>query len=172
MEEIDVTKMQVRGAGIWLKQWLLLTSGTPDDFNAMTVGWGSIGGMWGRPFVQVVVRPTRHTRRYMERYATFTLCAFPDRYRKALTILGTKSGRDSDKITESGLTVVESKMVEAPAYREAELILECRKTYWQDMDPGHFLDAAIGENYPDKDYHRIYYGEIVRAAGEEVYRGR
>jgi len=171
MEEIDVETVQIKGVGIWLKQWLVLTSGTFDNFNSMTVGWGSIGGMWGRPFVQVVVRPGRHTLRYMEQYPTFTLCAFPKQYKKALTILGTKSGRDSDKITESGLTVVESKVVEAPVYREAELILECRKTYWQDMDPEHFLDAAIGENYPEKDYHRIYYGEIVRAAGEVTYRG-
>jgi len=171
MEEIDAAQLQVRNAGIWLKQWLVLTSGTLDDFNAMTVGWGSMGGMWGRPFVQVVVRPTRHTRRYMEQYPTFTLCAFPGRCREALTVLGTKSGRDSDKIAESGLTVVRSKLVEAPAYEEAELILECRKIYWQDMDPGHFLDPAIEENYPGKDYHRIYYGEIMRAAGEAAYRG-
>jgi len=171
MEEIDVTKIQIRGAGIWLKQWLLLTSGTRDDFNAMTVGWGAIGGMWGRPFVQVVVRPARHTRRYMEQHSTFTLCAFSDRYRKALTLLGTKSGRDSDKIAEAGLTVVKSKVVEAPAYKEAELILECRKLYWQDMAPENFLDAAIEENYPRKDYHRIYYGEIIRAVGEAAYRG-
>jgi flavin reductase (DIM6/NTAB) family NADH-FMN oxidoreductase RutF len=171
MEEIDVTKLRVRGSGIWLEQWLVLTSGTFEDFNAMTVGWGSMGGMWWKPFVQVVVRPTRHTLQYMERYPTFTLCAFPGRCREALTVLGTKSGRDSDKIAESGLTVVRSKLVEAPAYEEAELILECRKTYWQDMDPGHFLDPAIEEHYPRKDYHRVYYGEIVRVAGEAAYRG-
>lgn len=171
MEEIDVAQLQVKGAGLWLKQWLLLTAGTLEDFNTMTVGWGSLGGMWGRPFVQVVIRPTRHTRSYMERYETFTLCAFPRQYKPALTILGTKSGRDSDKVADSGLTVVQSKIVEAPAFKEAELILECRKTYWQDMDPEHFLDDSIEENYPQKDYHRIYFGEIVRAAGEDAYRG-
>jgi len=171
MEEIDVTKLWVRGTGIWLKQWLVLTSGTFGDFNSMTVGWGSIGGMWGRPFVQVVVRPGRHTLQYMEKSPTFTLCAFPKSCREALMVLGTKSGRDSDKIAESGLTAVKSKIVEAPAYKEAELILECRKTYWQDMIPEHFLDPTIEENYLEKDYHRIYYGEIVRAAGEATYGG-
>ena len=171
MQEIDVAKLQVRGVGIWLKQWLLLTAGTRDDFNAMTVGWGSIGGMWGKPFVQVVVRPTRHTRQYMDTYPTFTLSAFPKENKKALTILGTKSGRDSAKIIESGLTVIESKAVEAPAYQEAELILECRKLYWQDMSPDNFLDPTIEESYPQKDYHRIYYGEILRAVGVAAYQG-
>jgi flavin reductase (DIM6/NTAB) family NADH-FMN oxidoreductase RutF len=95
----------------------------------MTVGWGSMGGMWGKPFVQVVVRPGRYTFQYMEKYPTFTLCAFPESCKKALTVLDTKSGRNSDKISESGLTVIESKVVEAPSYKEAELILECRKMY-------------------------------------------
>jgi flavin reductase (DIM6/NTAB) family NADH-FMN oxidoreductase RutF len=108
----------------------------------MTVGWGSMGGMWGKPFVQVVVRPGRYTFQYMEKYPTFTLCAFPESCKKALTVLGTKSGRNSDKISESGLTVIESKVVEAPSYKEAKLILECRKMYWQDMDPKNFLTSA------------------------------
>lgn len=171
MKEIDAETLQVKGVGIWLKQWLVLTAGTFEDFNSMTVGWGSIGGIWKRPFAQVVVRPGRHTFQYMEKSKTFTLCAFPASCRKALMVLGTKSGKDSDKVAESGLIVVRSTMVEAPAYREAELILECRKTYWQDMDPKNFLDDAIEENYPEKDYHRIYYGEIVRAAGEAAYQG-
>ena len=41
-------------------------------------------------------------------------------------------------------------------------MLVCRKLYWQDMDPAHFLDPGIdGKWYPDQDYHRIYIGEIV-----------
>ena len=171
MEEIDAGTLQVKSANIWLNRWLVLTSGTLEDFNSMTVGWGSIGGMWRKPFVQVVIRPGRQTFQYMENYPTFTLCAFPKSSKEALMVLGTKSGRDSDKVAESGLTVVKSKVVEAPAYSEAELILECRKIYWQDMNPENFLSDDIESNYPQKDYHRIYYGEIVRAAGEAAYRG-
>ncbi len=165
MKEIDISSLNVMATGIWLKQWFLLTSGTFDDFNSMTVGWGSIGAMWKKPFVQVVVRPSRYTFEYMEKYQSFTLCSFPDAFKDALMVMGTKSGRNSDKITESGLTMMESKIVDAPAYREAELILECRKIYWQDMIPDNFLDSSIEGNYNKRDYHRIYYGEILRAAG-------
>jgi len=119
--------------------------------------------------VQVVVRPGRYTFQYMEKYRTFTISLFPEEYKKALVVLGTKSGRDCDKIAESGLSVVPSKMVEAPAFEEAELIMECRKTYWQDMNPENFLDRAIDEHYPQKDHHRIYYGEIIRVVATEVY---
>ena len=171
MKEIDLNTLQVRVGHIWLKQWMILTAGVPDDFNAMTVGWGGLGVMWNKPFVQVVVRPGRHTFQFMEKYPTFTLCAFPESYRKALTVMGTKSGRDCDKVRESGLTPMAGKTVDAPVYREAELILECRKIYWQEMDSARFLDASIQDNYPNGDYHRIYYGQIVHAEGADAYQG-
>jgi flavin reductase (DIM6/NTAB) family NADH-FMN oxidoreductase RutF len=150
---------------------MLLTSGdlAADHFNTMTVGWGSLGVMWRRPFAQVVVRPTRYTYGFMEQYDSFTLCAFPAAYRQALQLLGTKSGRDGDKITEAGLTPIVSTQVPAPGFAEADLIVECRKMYWQDMDPGHFLDPTIENHYAKKDYHRIYFGEVVAINGTEAY---
>ena len=158
---------------IWRKQGMLLTSGdfAAGHFNTMTVGWGSLGVMWGRPFVQVVVRPTRYTYGFMEQYESFTLCAFPEAYRQALQILGTKSGRDGDKIAEAGLTPIVSTQVSEPGFAEADLVVECRKMYWQDMDPSHFLDPAIENHYAKKDYHRITFGEVVAINGTEAYVG-
>ena len=156
---------------LWDKQWMLLTSGdfAEGRFNTMTVGWGSLGTMWGRPFAQVVVRPIRYTYEFMERYDTFTLCAFPERYRKALQLLGTKSGRDGDKIAEAGLTPIASTQVVAPGFAEAELVIECRKMYWDDLDPTHFFDPGIERNYPHKQYHRIYFGQVMAIYGESTY---
>jgi flavin reductase (DIM6/NTAB) family NADH-FMN oxidoreductase RutF len=157
---------------LWDIQWLLLTSGdfAQNHFNAMTVGWGSIGYMWRRPFVQVVVRPVRYTYEFMEKYDTFTLCAFSQQYHPALQLLGNKSGRDGDKIAESGLTPIRSEKVAAPAFAEAELIIECRKIYWDDVKPDHFIDPMIDMNYPRKDYHRIYFGEILAIFGEKAFK--
>ena len=127
----------------------------------MTVAWGSFGVMWNMPFAQVVVRPTRYTFEFMNRFNSFTLCAFPEKYRYALNLLGTKSGRNSNKIEESGLTPMQSQKVSAPAFQEADLVIECRKIYWQDFNAENFIDAQIEENYPQKDYHRVFFGEIV-----------
>jgi flavin reductase (DIM6/NTAB) family NADH-FMN oxidoreductase RutF len=156
---------------IWSKQGMLLTSGdfAAGQFNTMTVGWGSLGVMWARPFVQLVVRPTRYTYGFMEQYDTFTLCAFSEAYRQALQLLGTKSGRDGDKIAEAGLTPIASTLIPAPGFAEADLIVECRKMYWQDMDPAHFLDPTTERHYAKKDYHRIYFGEVVAINGTEAY---
>lgn len=160
---ISFNEFNVRIYNLWENQWLLLTSGDwiTGHSNSMTVAWGSLGIMWNKPFAQVVVRPTRYTYSFMEKYDTFTLCAFPKQYKRALQLLGSKSGRNCDKIRQSGLTLIPSSQVEAPSLAEANLILECRKIYWTDFDPSHFIDPNIDKNYPGKDYHRIYFGEIV-----------
>ncbi|RMD73300.1 MAG: flavin reductase family protein [Lentisphaerae bacterium] len=160
-KELDPFEWSCKPAHLWGKQWLLLTAGTFEDANMMTVGWGSFGCMWNRPFAQIVVRPQRHTYSYLERYDTFSLCAFAEEYRKDLQTMGTLSGRDGDKLKYCHLTLRRGTRIEAPSYNEAELIIECRKKYVQDMDPAGFLDPAIEKNYPQKDYHRIYFGEIA-----------
>jgi flavin reductase (DIM6/NTAB) family NADH-FMN oxidoreductase RutF len=100
----------------------------------------------------------------------FTLCVFPESRKAALSLLGSKSGRDGDKIGESGLTPIASTIAPAPGYEEAELIVECRKIYWQDIDPSHFLDSGITANYPRQDFHRAYFGEVVAISGTDKYR--
>jgi len=163
MKAVDITKLSIQAVDLWTKQGLLLTAGTIEDCNMMTIGWGSIGCMWSKPFIQVVVRPTRHTLAYMERSDSFTVCGFPAKYREDLQTLGTISGRDGDKLGKTGLTLKKSTVVASPSYNEASLILECRKMYWQDFDPSHFIDKSISAQYPKRDYHRVFFGEIVAA---------
>ena len=87
--EIDPMDLSLRLYRQWDKGWFALTAGdfSAGRFNAMTVNWGSMGIMWGRPFVQTVVRPTRFTYRFIEEFDNFTLCGFPEQYRKALNVL-------------------------------------------------------------------------------------
>lgn len=172
LQNIPVDLWQVRPHDLWENQSLLLTSGDflTGKYNCMTVGWGSFGTMWSRPFVMVVVRPQRYTYEFMESFESFTLCAFPEKYQPALGLLGSKSGRDGDKIQKSGLTAISSNQVAAPSFKEANLIIECNKVYWEDMKPDHFLADYIQNKYPNSDYHRIYFGEILTIFGEEIYQ--
>ena len=172
LETIPVHRLAARPVHLWAERWLILTAGdfSSGEFNAMTVAWGSLGCMWNFPFAQVVVRPNRHTYGFMERFPEFTLSVLPEERREAARILGTRSGREGDKIAEAGLTPAPSERVAAPAFAEAELVLECRTLYSQDMDPSRFLDPAIEDRYPEKDYHRIYFGEIVAARGTAGWR--
>ena len=171
-KEIPFDMLRVRPHHLWNSQWLLLTVGDfkARKFNAMTVGWGSLGTMWGRPFAQTVVRPTRYTYQFLKQCNTFTLCAFPSEYRQALQLLGTRSGRDGDKIAQAGLTPIASTQVAAPGFAEADLIIECRQLYWDDLEPSHFLDSKINGHYPKQDYHRVFFGEILAIWGTDTYR--
>lgn len=150
---------------------LLLTAGVnePGKFNAMTIGWGFLGFSWQKPLIMVAVRPSRYTYEFIEMSETFTVCAFPSQYQKTLTLLGTKSGREIDKIKESGLTPIPSAKVACPGYNEAELILECRKIYYDDLKPD-YIAAAVHAFYSNGDYHRLYWGEILAIHGESQYR--
>lgn len=171
MITIPVEKLKVRIHNLWNNQWFILTSGDfkTGHFNCMTVAWGSLGMMWSLPFAQVVVRPSRYTYEFMEKYDTFTLCAFPRNYRKQLQLIGSTTGRKTDKVKQSGLTPCAAASVAAPVFAEAELRIECRKMYWSDLEPDHFLKDGIAENYTGRDFHRIYFGEIVAVTGAEKY---
>lgn len=85
---------------------------------------------------------------------------FDDRYRDALSLCGKVSGRQTDKMKATGL-----KPFESPEgsifYEQAKLMIECRKLYFSDITPESFLVDGIDANYPKKDYHRMYIGEII-----------
>jgi len=163
MKEISPLDLALKPVDIWKNQWLLLTAGTMESCNMMTVAWGSIGCMWNRPFAQIVVRPQRYTLEFIERSSCFTLCAFPEEYRKDLQHLGTVSGRNRRKLQETRLTLKPSTKVVSPSYAEASVVLECSKIYRQPMDPGGFVTDAGTKVYPEKDYHVIFFGEILAA---------
>lgn len=142
------------------KDWMLITAGKHDSFNMMTASWGGLGVLWDKKVCFIVVRPTRYTYEFLEKNPTFTLSFFSSRFRKALMLCGTKSGRDMDKVHESGLTPVFDG--DAVFFKQARMMLECKKIYFQDIVPGNFLVSGIERFYPEKDYHRMYVGEIVR----------
>ena len=162
---INPKELELKSFDVWENDWFLLTAGDLEkgEFNTMTVAWGSIGSMWSKAFVQVVVRPSRYTLKFMEKYDTFTLTRFPKEYRKALAYLGSTSGRDVlNKHEVAGLTPIAVPKIKAPGFKEADLIIACKKNYWQDMDETHFLDKDIIKKYPgETDFHRIYFGEIL-----------
>jgi len=168
---IDIFHLSILPHDLFDRQWMLITAGdfAKGDFNTMTIGWGAIGTMWSRPFAFVAVRHSRYTYQFTQKYDTFTLCAFPEEHRQALRLLGSRSGRDGDKITASGLTPEAASVVAAPSFAEAELVIECQKMYADDLNPVHFVDQSIYKQYPKHNFHRIYYGEILAVQGVDQF---
>lgn len=142
------------------KDWMLITAGNRASFNTMTAAWGGFGIMWQKKVIWCVIRPGRYTYEFVERSSFFTLSFFEEQYREMLTYCGSRSGRNVNKVKETGLTPVFDE--DNVYFTEARLVLECKKIYFQDLIPGHFIASEIMEFYPQKDYHRMYIAEIVK----------
>ena len=129
--------------------------------NTMTVSWGSTGELWGHYTATVHVRPQRYTLPFIEKNGYFSLCVLPKDKHDAMVVCGRTSGRDGDKDQKAGITPVFTE--KAPYYKEARLVLICRKLYRQEMDPACFLDPSIlTSSYPQKDFHITFVGAIEK----------
>jgi len=161
---VDVTRIEMGPFYKLDKEWALLTAGNEQKFNAMTVSWGFFGTMWNKPAATVFSRPSRYTKVFLEREDHFSLSFFDDSYKKLLGYFGSVSGRDEDKVTKSGLTPLFEEECGAPYFGEASLVLICKRLYCGDLKESGFLDKGlIAENYPSRDFHSFYIGEVIKA---------
>ncbi len=141
-------------------RWMLITAGTAEHCNTMTASWGGLGVIWGAPSATCYIRPQRYTKEFVDREEYFTLSFFGDQWRKALTLCGSKSGRDVDKVQECGFTPT-AAACGAPYFEEADLVLVCRKRFVQAFDPSNLPEEIKEKWYPQHDYHTMYIGEII-----------
>ena len=162
-QSIDPKQLQENVFSLIGDQWTLITAGTPDHCNTMTASWGGLGILWNKCVATCYIRPQRYTKEFVDREDYFTLAFFDEEYRKALSLCGSKSGREVDKVAECGFTVA-TGAGNAPYFEQAELVLVCRKLFVQDMDPACVRDERIFASYGEKGgWHRIYTGEVLEA---------
>jgi flavin reductase (DIM6/NTAB) family NADH-FMN oxidoreductase RutF len=145
---------------------LLASIGANGKANVMTIGWGTIGAVWGRPMFVVFVKHSRHTYSLMEEVSDFTVNVFPKELGAAVKPCGSISGRDHDKFAEAHLTQIPSHEVHSPSIQECVLHYECRTVNRVDMLPEALAQSLRGM-YKGGDYHRIYFGEIVATYADE-----
>ena len=164
-KEINVRELKDNFVKMISNDWALLTAGTKNDFNTMTVSWGGIGELWNKDVCFVFVRPQRYTYEFMEKNDYFSLSFFGGEYKKELGLCGSKSGRDIDKIAETGFIPVDFEV--ATGFEQAKVNIVLKKLAYQDMKPDGFIDETIMNNYANNDFHRVYIGEIVKVIVEE-----
>jgi flavin reductase (DIM6/NTAB) family NADH-FMN oxidoreductase RutF len=147
-----------------LAKGAFLTVKNEKNVNTMTIGWGSVGYIWNKPILMVPVRYSRHTYTLINHAETFTVSVpVTKNLKDALALCGTKSGKNLDKIKACGLTLVDAKSVETPIIGECDLHIECKVVYKQAMEPGNITEEIRTMNYPQNDFHVLFYGEIVSA---------
>ena len=148
------------------EDWALITiAGEDGSYNPMTVSWGGLGVLWGKNVCFAFIRPQRYTYEFAEREnATWTFSFFPEKYHDALGFCGKNSGRDVDKVKACNLTP-ENLAHGGIGYKEANLIIEAKKLYSDDIRESRFFDRSLLRHYAKSDYHRMYICEIC-----DIYR--
>ena len=147
------------------QEWGLVSAGSADCCNTMTVSWGGVGVIWGKNVVFIFIRESRHTKKFIDEGETFSLAFLDESYRKALQYCGSASGRDENKWEKSGLTPVTSNGIVYP--KEANQVFLCRKMAAVPMEESSFIDIELaGKFYADHDMHTMYVGEILDVLGE------
>ena len=143
-----------------INDWALITAGTLEDYNTMTIAWGSMGDLWWQPVIDAYVVPTRHTYKYLQKNGTFTVSFFPTEYHQDLQILGSKSGRDGDKVALTRLTPVE--VDGNVTFNEADTTLVCKKIYTQPLDAHAIPEFAMEAHYQSMEPHDLFIGQILK----------
>ena len=148
----------------WFQEAELLAAGTKEKSNAMTIGWGGIGTLWGRPALTVYVAEKRYTKEFMDKAEYFTVMAFDVEKSNVLNYMGTKSGRDGDKALALGLHTAFTANG-TPYYTEANMVIECKLMYAAPFDPNGFKSDVPKNMYGHfpAGIHTMYIGEVINA---------
>lgn len=164
MKELSIEELNENVFSLISKEWMLVTAGTPDNYNMMTSSWGGIGCLWNKPVAFIFIRPERHTFGFIENNDSLTLSFLGNdkSMRKIYALLGSKSGRDIDKMNVEGLTPVAADNGSV-RYAESRLTLECKKLFKADMKEEDFVNKNLLQWYGENGgFHRVYVVEIEK----------
>lgn len=159
-KETNINSLQITPFSSFKDEWALVTAGTAEKFNTMTVSWGGIGIIWNKPVSFIFIRPQRYTFEFIEKNNYYSVCFLEDGNRNILSLCGSKSGRDINKIKETGLSPIFN--CSAPYFEQAKLTLICRKIHGQFIDSSCFIDQSIHLEYKNNDYHKMFIGQIEK----------
>ena len=159
-KEISVKELKENFVNIIGDEWMLVSAGNENGYNMMTASWGGLGVMWNELVAVTVIRPQRYTKEFVDDNDVFTLSFYGDE-KNIHKVCGSKSGRDTDKTAQTGLTPVFSD--DTVYFEQARLVLVCRKMYVSEMKKDGFVDKSpVDKFYADNDYHYMYVGKIEK----------
>ncbi|MDR3048877.1 MAG: hypothetical protein LBV16_03440 [Elusimicrobiota bacterium] len=148
-----------------LMGFFLVTAGKIEHYNSMVCSGGAIGLHFKKPAVWCIFQSARYTLELIQKEKTYTLSWFPDEYKKQLLFLGSKSGRDSEKMKEIKLTSIQTPCANM-SFEEAKLIIECSLTQITTANADDFYSQEskdyLKEAYKDpKEIRKYVFGQIT-----------
>lgn len=160
-KKVELSELEINPFKLIGKQWMLLTGGTSESFNTMTASWGQLGVLWNKNVLTCYIRPNRYTYEFVENGEYFTASFFGEEHREALKFCGANSGRDCDKVKETGLTAAE--LDGCVGFEEAEMVMVCKKLYSGGIREDAFLtdEGIFAKFYGSDPLHKAYIAEIT-----------
>ena len=148
---------------------LLLAAGSPvKPTNAMAIGWGTLGIVWGQPMWVVLVRPSRYTYQLIEETGDFTVNVPTPDLADAVAYCGSHSGKNEDKLAKLGLTVLPSQKVKSGSIVPCPINYECKVLGKSDIVPQMLSEMPQNQYYAQGDYHRVYFGQVLTAYADKT----
>ena len=126
-EKLELSELQMNPFDEIGQHWLLISAKKEGVINTMTASWGQVGHLWGKNVATVYIRPQRYTKEFVDAGDYFTITFF-DGYKKELGVLGSKSERDGDKITEVNFDKEEKKKKTTLLLNKEKWFLSVRKS--------------------------------------------
>jgi flavin reductase (DIM6/NTAB) family NADH-FMN oxidoreductase RutF len=158
----DVDYMHVAEESInKIKEGAFLTVKSGNTLNTMTIGWAAFGVVWSKPIMMVAVRSSRHTFGLIDAAEDFTVTVPAGDMQKETAYCGTKSGRNVDKFKMCNLETTDGRHVVSPIIKTRGRHYECKIIYKSAMNPAYLDKDYDSSLYPKKDYHTLYFGEVL-----------
>ena len=104
---------------------VLVTVGTEDEYNVITIGWTGILSTHP-PRTYVSIRPSRYSYGLVKRSGEFVINLTTADMVRAVDYAGVFTGKKVDKMKECGFSALKSNKVAPPTIAESPLALECR----------------------------------------------
>ncbi|HIQ91954.1 MAG TPA: flavin reductase family protein [Candidatus Copromonas avistercoris] len=110
--------------------------------NLITVAWaGTICS--DPPMLSISVRPERYSYHMIRETGEFVVNLTTEELVRAVDFCGVKSGRDTDKWKETGLTPEKASVVNVPLVRQSPVNLECRVLRVDELGSHHMFIAQV-----------------------------
>lgn len=160
LQKINIQDLKLNPFTAIGNEWFLVTAGDINSYNTMTASWGGVGVMWGKNVVTTVIRSNRNTFKYINDSDTFTISFFPSENKDILTYCGSHSGRDVDKVAETGLKPIQ--LGDGVSFEQSKLVFVCKKLYAQELSTDNFTNKECLKWYSETNpIHTAYVGEII-----------
>lgn len=134
--------------------------------NVMSTHWGTIGTFWNKDVFVLPIRKSKMSHAIVDQTGCFAISVPIKDMRQEIIACDHLSGYNINKFEKLHLHPSRAKKIPCYTVSECGLFLECKVIYSGDMDFSHLDESLQNEMYSCKDFHTMYFAEILDVYGD------